>query len=227
MPLSTELQVIHVLARRSPLSQVQVTEIEKELHQHFPMLCCQALWIDTPGDRDQETSIRPLERTDFFTKDIDEALLQGQGRVAVHSAKDLPDPLAEGLYLAALTEGVDASDSLVLPAGRSLESLPTGAKIGTSSERREDSVRLLRDDVSFVDIRGNIGQRLAMMDRGELHGVVVAEAALIRLGLTQRNRITLPGPTVPGQGQLAVVVRENDQEMIDLFALLDTRSNDG
>jgi hydroxymethylbilane synthase len=225
MPLSTEIQSINVLARRSPLSQVQVLEIERELHAFYPVLCLKPIFVDTPGDRDRSTSLRDMEKTDFFTRDIDQRLLQGEADVAVHSAKDLPDPLAEGLEIIALTKGVDSSDALVLRAGVSLSTLPCGSKIGSSSERREEMVQAMcpSTELEFVDIRGNIGERLALLDRGEVDGVVIAEAALIRLGLTQRNRVRLEGKTPAGQGQLAVVARSENRVMKELFAPLDSR----
>ena len=116
-------------------------------------------------------------------------LLKGECRLAIHSAKDLPDPLPKGLCLAALTKGVDSSDSLVFREG---EKLPPNGVVATSSERREECVRLLYPDARFVDLRGNIQQRLSLLIQGRVDGVVVAEAALIRLGLTHLNRIKLP-----------------------------------
>jgi hydroxymethylbilane synthase len=150
-------------------------------------------------------------------------LLKGECRLGIHSAKDLPFPLPSGLAVICLTKGIDSSDSLVLRPGETLEGLPKGAVIATSSVRREQTVLQLRQDLSFIDLRGTIGQRLAKLDQGEADGVVVAEAALIRLGLTHLNRIRLPGETVEGQGQLAIVARAEDEEMSSLFACMDVR----
>lgn len=212
-------------ARRSLLSQAQVREVQSELLNFHPDLAFKELLIETTGDKDQKTSLRTLDKTDFFTKEIDMLLLSGACRIAVHSAKDLPEPIPKGIKVIALTVGVDPSDSLVLRPGENFKNLPAGAIIATSSERRETAVRQLRSDLSFQDIRGTIEQRLQKLDRGDVDGVVIAEAALIRLALTNLNRILLPGETVKYQGQLAIMAREDDHEMFDLFACLDSRKH--
>lgn len=125
-------------------------------------------------------------------------LLSKTIRLAIHSAKDLPDPLPEGLALALVTKGVDPRDSLVFREGDSLSTLPSGAVIATSSSRREEVVRQLRGDLVFIDLRGDIEERLAKLTDGA-DGVVVAEAALIRLKLTHLNRLILPGKRRPAK----------------------------
>ena len=215
--------ILTIGARTSALSRAQVKEVYDALRTHHPHIVFDIHFITTIGDRDQATSLRTLDRTDFFTKDIDAGVLDGRFQLGVHSAKDLPVPLADGLSLFCLTQGVDPSDSLVLLPGETLESLPTGACIATSSIRREETVKHLRPDLNFRDLRGTIEQRLAKLKAGEAHGVVVAEAALIRLGLTHLNRIRLPGETAQGQGQLAVEGREQDHHLKDLFKCLDVR----
>jgi hydroxymethylbilane synthase len=211
-------------ARKSPLSQAQVEEVIGELHFYHPSIKFQTTYVDTTGDIDQKTSLRGLDKTDFFTKEIDTMVLTGQCRAGIHSAKDLPEPLPKGLYLAALTKGVDSADVLVLRPGVLLNELPPQSRIATSSERREDVVRQMRSDVNFVDIRGGIGQRLAKLDKGEVDGVVIAEAALIRLKLTHLNRVKLPGPTAEFQGQLAIVVHEDDLELQTILSCIDSRT---
>jgi hydroxymethylbilane synthase len=225
MQCSDKIMTLEVGARSSPLSKAQVKEILEALQSHHPHVHFDIHYMTTVGDRDQATSLRALDRTDFFTKDIDQWVLQKKGRLGIHSAKDLPLPLTCGLILFCLTRGVDPSDSLVLRPHETLQSLSSGAKIATSSVRREETVKQLRSDLIFCDLRGTIEQRLAKLNSGEADGVVVAEAALIRLGLTHLNRIRLPGTTVEGQGQLAVVGREDDQEIKALFACLDVRKN--
>lgn len=160
----------------------------------------EVVWVETMGDRDQTTSLRGMEKTDFFTRDLDELLLSGKIDAAVHSAKDLPDPLPKGLVIAALSRGVDSRDSLVIKR-------EPVRLVATSSVRREESVRALYPDCQFVDLRGTIQQRLEK----DVDGVVIAEAALIRLKLTHLKRVFLPGPVAPLQGKLAIVCRENEQ----------------
>lgn len=217
----------HILvagARPSPLSKAQVQEIWQQLRQFYPDIELTVHYIPTVGDVDQATSLRGMDRTDFFTKEIDRALLNHQCRIGIHSAKDLPKPIPTGLKVICVTKGIDPADVLVLRAGQSLQSLPFGATIATSSLRREEQVRQLRQDFTFCDLRGTIEQRLAKLDQ-DVDGVVVAEAALIRLHLTHLNRIRLPGPTAEGQGQLAIMARALDQEMEELFRCLDSRSS--
>lgn len=212
-------------ARASPLSQAQIQEVQRELAGFFPEICLEPLLVQSRGDKDLKTSLRDLPKNDFFTKEVDDLLLQGKCRIAIHSAKDLPENLPEGVQIIALTKGQDPKDVLVLRQGVSFDSLPSGAKIATSSERREKCVRSLRSDLTFLDLRGTIGMRLEKLQTGEADGIVVAEAALIRLGLTHLNRIDVPGSTTPLQGQLAIVARKDDQEVQALFAKLDTRKH--
>lgn len=222
MSCSTK-KTLRVGARGSPLSRAQMEEVLQEIQQFHPDVTFEPIWIETTGDKDLQTSLRSLEKTDFFTREIDALQLSGGCRLSVHSAKDLPNPLPKGLAIAALTKGVDPSDSIVLRDGETLEGLPLGAKIGTSSERREKNIRDLRTDFVCVDIRGNIQARLALLDAGVVDAVVMAEAALIRLKLTHRTRIALPGKRAELQGQLAVLAHENDEEMFELFKTIDIR----
>jgi len=205
---------VSVGCRESNLSKKQFEELQSLL----PFLLTPT-HVTTRGDRDQKTSLRTLDKTDFFTRDIDQMQLAGECRLALHSAKDLPDPITDGLVIAAITEGVDRSDSLVLRDG---ETLQPGMKIGCSSERREAAARQLEPKLTFHDIRGVIEQRLSLLNSG-LDGVVIAEAALVRLGLTHLNRLRLPGETTPLQGLLAVLARADDDEMLAHLSYLDTR----
>lgn len=200
-------------ARNSPLSRAQFEEV-RGAYELIPV------WVETTGDIDKTTSLRHLDKTNFFTKELDEMLLRGEIRAAVHSAKDLPDPLPTGLSLIALTKGIDPRDSIVFRSGENLEMAKI---IATSSSRREDMVRLLRSHLQFVDLRGTIGERLSLLETGVVDGVVVAEAALIRLGLTHLHRLILPGETTPLQGRLAILARSEDEEMRRLFRPLDDR----
>lgn len=214
---------IVVGARSSPLSQAQVKEVLLELQKYNPDISFSPKFVQSHGDKDLSTSLRTLDKTDFFTKEIDEMLLNDQCRIAIHSAKDLPEPLPKGLKIVALTFGLDPSDALVLRQGETLESLPSGAVIATSSVRREESIRKLRGDLKFIDLRGTIEQRLGKLKTHEADGVVVAEAALIRLNLCHLNRMIIPGDTVPNQGRLAILAREGDMDMEKLFSYIDSR----
>jgi hydroxymethylbilane synthase len=215
--------IIKAGARSSPLSQVQLREVLNELRLYYPHVNFEPLLVLTTGDKCLNVSLRSLNKTNFFTKEIDEFLLTGKCRIGIHSAKDLPEPIPFNLQIVAVTKGLDSSDSLVLRPGEALDTLRKKALVATSSERRENMARLLRPDLTFKDLRGTIGQRLLKLDSKEVDGVIVAEAALIRLGLTYLNRLKLPGDTVSFQGQLAILARKEDREIEDLFSVIDSR----
>ena len=223
------LTPLKIGSRASPLAIAQVDEVIKELQLHHPHIQFSCNFIETTGDKDRQTSLRTLDKTDFFTKEIDTMLLSGTCRIGIHSAKDLPAPLPKGLAIAALTKGLDPSDSLVLKPGVNLSNIPKIALIATSSVRREDAVRQLIPHALFKDIRGTIWERLQFLtqetaaQKNKIDGVVIAEAALIRLRLTHLNRLKLPGDTTPLQGQLAIVIRDDDKEMFSLFSCIDSR----
>lgn len=217
MQLSTKKMVLDVGSRASNLAQVQVEEILREIRKHHPEIEFKVHLMTTVGDRDRDKSLRDFEKTDFFTKEIDEAVLQGKCRIGIHSAKDLPATLPNGLEIVCVTKGLTDADSLVMKEGTSFAELKKGAMIATSSLRREENVRKLRSDLRFCDMRGTVEERLALLEKGNVDGVVIAEAALIRLGLTGLNRVNVPGETAVGQGKLAVVARTGDSEVKMLF----------
>lgn len=223
MPFALSSANIIVGARASALSRMQVKEVECELKVFHPEVHFVPLWMTTKGDQDLITSLKTLDKTDFFTQEIDHSLLHHRIQAAIHSAKDLPDPLPYGLFIAAITRGLTPSDSLVLREKETWDGLPSGAFIGTSSQRREKTIYGLRPDLKCVDVRGTIEQRLTLLHQKKVDGLVVAECALLRLQLTQLNRFTLPGITAPLQGRLAVVIREEDTYLKELFACIDTR----
>lgn len=221
-PLANSHSLIFtVAARSSPLSRRQVEEVFEEIKVFYPSIAFKNIWLSSKGDKDLSTSLRTMGRTNFFTKEIDDLQLSGGCRISVHSAKDLPEPVPKGLCIAALTKGVDSSDSLVLREGQTLSSLSQQTTIATSSLSREEKVKKLLPKFQSVDIRGTIQQRLEQLFSGSIDGVVIAQAALIRLNLTYLNTIKLPGETTPLQGRLAVLVRENDKEALSVFSKID------
>lgn len=204
---------IKIGARSSSLSKVQVEEVHKAIQLFYPQIQFIPTWISTRGDQDKTTSLKTLEKTDFFTDEIDRRQMDGEFQISIHSAKDLPDPLHPGLEIVALTKGIDPSDSLVVKQFPLLY----GSRIGTSSERREAFLKNWRSDLKCVDIRGTIEERLQLIHQGVLDGVVMAEAALIRLNLTHLPRLHLDIELAHMQGRLAVVARKNDHAMQQIF----------
>jgi len=210
--------IIHLAARPSRLSIAQVKEVIKELSKYHFDLDFEVHYFMSKGDIDKKRSLRELEKTDFFTDTIDKFILTKKKYVGIHSAKDLPDPLPKGLKVVAFTKGVDQRDSIVLNKGASFFSLKKNSVIATSSVRREEMIKQLRDDLKFADIRGAIEERLNILNQRKIDGIVIAEAAIKRLNLEHLNRFTLPFKTVKGQGQLAIVANENDDLMEKVFA---------
>ena len=167
--------------------------------------------IVTCGDKDKLTPLSQVEGANFFTKEIDEALLNAEVDVAVHSSKDLPDILPDGLVVLFETKSVSPYDALVSRDNLKFRQLPSGWRIGASSLRRKDEIRALRPDLEIVDVRGNIQERLSLIKQDKVDAVVVAHAALIRLGLEDRISEVFPlsiFQTHPKQGCLSIIVKE-------------------
>lgn len=217
---------ICVGARQSTLSQRQIDEVQEALRAVNLKVDFERLLTKAHGDQSLNVSLRKLDKTDFFTREIDQLLIEKKCRIAIHSAKDLPGSLPQEICLIAITAGLTPADVLVLPKGQRLEELPLNAQIGSSSDRRDRWVQRLRPDLRCKEVRGTVEKRLEKIKSQEISGLVVAEAALLRLGLSELNYIALPGKTAPLQGQLAVLARRGDREMERLFAVIDTRDQE-
>lgn len=202
------MNILRVGTRPSPLAIKQADELKRL----FPMVNLEVVVISTKGDRDKITPLTEVEGSDFFTSEIDSALLRGEIDLALHSRKDLPDELNEGLRIVLETESISPYDALVSRGGLKLKDLPYASRVGTSSQRRKDQIYALRQDLVLVDVRGNIGERLNLIDTGKIDALVVAHAALIRLGLESRISEIFSAdnfPVHPKQGKLALVVKED------------------
>ena len=214
--------------RRSPLALKQVGEAAEALKAFYPDFFTQMVCIETYGDRDRRTPISETEGSDFFTREIDNALLKGEIDFAVHSAKDLPERLESELVIAAITESAENCDVLVSKNEKTLGSLPRGARIGTSSRNRKAALKTFRPDFEIVDIRGNIEERLALLDEKtrQLDAIVIAAAGLIRLGLEHKITQKIPSDILkphPLQGCLALITRKDNKDLIELLSVLDHR----
>jgi hydroxymethylbilane synthase len=181
------------------------------------------LLIVTSGDRVVDRPLADVGGKGLFVKEIEEALLDGRADFAVHSMKDIPGTLASGLVLASIPVREDPRDVLIAPTYRTLEALPSGARVGTSSPRRACALQSLRSDLEVVPLRGNVDTRLSKVDRGECEAIVLARAGLIRLGLGDRATDVLDVerllPAV-AQGALGIECRGDDEEVIALVGRL-------
>ncbi|MBL8013256.1 MAG: uroporphyrinogen-III C-methyltransferase [Candidatus Omnitrophica bacterium] len=212
-------------SRQSPLAVVQVQEIVCLLKNQVIPFSYTLTTFQTAGDIDKTTALTKNIQDDFFTNTLDEALLSGSIDVAIHSAKDLPQKLNPNLVIAALTPCLDDSDAFV--GNTPFEDLPARATIGTSSFLREGAIKSLRPDVTIVNIRGTIQERLEKVNQGKLDGIIVATCALMRLKLDHLIKSIFPWEGTPLQGQLAVVCRRDDVKSIAVFQHLDQRRRYG
>jgi hydroxymethylbilane synthase len=180
--------------------------------------------IKTTGDRLQEVTFAQVGSKGMFTKEIEEALAEGRVDLAVHSLKDLPTELPEPFVLAATPPRVDPRDAFVSVNYASLASLPQGAKVGTSSQRRRAQLKALRPDIDAIEFRGNVDTRLRKLAEGQVDAILLASAGLERLGKTDWLRERLdPKEFCPaaGQGALGIETRKGDEAIIEALAFLD------
>lgn len=205
-----------IVARKSPLSQLQVAEF-KSLFSSTP-LQFEEKWMDTSGDLNKSKNLMDSDLPDnFFTCKLDQSLLNGEVDIAIHSAKDLPEFLDKGLTVVAILPCLDHRDSLLSIQSKKLTELPPQAVIGTSSLTRESEIKKIRQDLIFKPIRGTIEERIEKMHQGLYDAIIIAHCALIRLNLEHHLTEILPIQTTPLQGNLAVVIRS---DRYDLFSLL-------
>lgn len=216
---------IKIGSRSSRLALVQVEEVFALLKKAGVSAEYEISTYTTAGDKDKTIPLTGNGQDDFFTDALDQALLDRKIDVAIHSAKDLPQDIREGLSVYALTETLDATDAFV---GRGkLADLKPGAKVGTSSPLRRQGIKELNSQVEIVDIRGTIEERLKLFDEGKYDGIVVAVCALKRLGLEQRISEILLWESMALQGQLAVIGRSDNVALKQIFAAIDARQKYG
>jgi len=209
--------------RGSRLALAQTQLVVDALRAAHPGMRFEIREVSTQGDRDTKP-LSEIGGQGVFTKAIEDALLRNEIDIAVHSMKDLPPRLTEGLTIAAVPERASALDALVTRDGLRFEDLPPGARIGTGSGRRAAQIKVLRSDVTVSEIRGNVPTRIRKLDEGEYDGVVLAVAGLQRLGLEGRISQTFSVKEMtpsPGQGALAIEVRTDDADAAAVAAPLD------
>jgi hydroxymethylbilane synthase len=211
---------LRIASRGSELALWQSRAVQAVLQAADPSLAVAIDVVKTLGDRILDVPLAKIGDKGLFTKELDEALLRGDADLAVHSLKDVPTRLPEGLTLAAITQREDPRDVLIgAPGfGGGLADLPAGARVGTSSLRRRAQLRAARPDVEVLDLRGNLNTRLAKLDAGGYDAIVLAAAGVLRLGWAGRISAYLDPPhwlPAVGQGALAVVARGDASGVID------------
>ena len=217
------MQSLIIATRESPLALWQAEWVKNCLEKTHPELSVKLLGITTEADRQLNTSLIQIGGKGLFVKELEEALLDGRADIAVHSMKDVPMVLPEGLCIPVMCDREDPRDVLVANDYRTLAELPAQAKVGTSSLRRQSQLIALRHDLDLVNLRGNVNTRLEKLDRGEYSAIILAAAGLKRLGLENRIQAYLTIEQVlpaAGQGVLGIECREEDERIRALIAPL-------
>lgn len=220
MPITT----VRIATRKSPLALWQAEYVRDRLIEAHPGISVELVRMVTEGDKVLDSPLAKIGGKGLFVKELEEGMLQGRADIAVHSMKDVPVELPEGLHLPVICPREDPRDAFVSHVHESIDALPQGARVGTSSLRRQCQLKALRPDLEILTLRGNVNTRLAKLDAGEFDAVILAAAGLIRLGFTDRIRQFIPtGVSLPavGQGAVGIECRRGDAEIERLIAALD------
>ncbi len=215
------IELIRIATRESPLALWQAEFVRDELLKRYPDLKVELVGMTTKGDIMLDMPLVKIGGKALFVKELEVAMLENRADIAVHSMKDVPMEFPEGLGLAVICEREDPTDAFVSNHYENLDALPRGAKVGTSSLRRQCQLRALRPDLVIGDLRGNVGTRLSKLDRGEFDAIVLATAGLLRLNLQSRIAQRLdPLLSLPagGQGAVGIETRTEDTELVKLLA---------
>ncbi|HQV24336.1 MAG TPA: hydroxymethylbilane synthase [Acinetobacter sp.] len=214
------MKTLKIATRQSPLALWQAEHIRSRLNQLYPDLTVELVKFVTQGDKILDTPLAKIGGKGLFVKELEAALLDGRADLAVHSMKDVPMHLPDGLSLAVICEREDPFDAFVSNQYQHFNELPQGAKVGTSSLRRKCQILQQRPDLEIIDLRGNVGTRLSKLDEGLYDAIILASAGLKRLGLADRIRHSLSAeislPAV-GQGALGLECRSNDSALLKLI----------
>ncbi|ACB53726.1 porphobilinogen deaminase [Crocosphaera subtropica ATCC 51142] len=220
-------RTIRIGSRKSQLALVQTYWIQEELQKHYPDRQFDVETMSTQGDKILDVALAKIGDKGLFTKELETAMLQNQVDFAVHSLKDLPTNLPEGLMLGCVTERVNPADALVVNEthqDKQLDTLPEGSVIGTSSLRRLAQLRHHYPHLTFKDVRGNVNTRLSKLDAGEYDAIILAVAGLQRLDMSDRIHQVIPDDIslhAVGQGALGIECRSGDPEILDLLKVLE------
>ncbi|WP_225086106.1 hydroxymethylbilane synthase [Pectobacterium colocasium] len=215
--------IIRIATRQSPLALWQAQYVQQCLNLLYPDLHVELVPMVTRGDIILDTPLAKVGGKGLFVKELELALLEGRADIAVHSMKDVPVEFPDGLGLTTICERDDPRDAFVSNHYDSLEQLPEGSCVGTSSLRRQCQLRARRPDLVIRDLRGNVGTRLSKLDSGDYDAIILAVAGLKRLGLEERIRSALsPEESLPavGQGAIGIECRLNDDRIRQLLAPL-------
>lgn len=218
------MSILRIATRKSPLALWQSEHVADRLRQAHPGLQVELVPMSTRGDEILDRSLAAIGGKGLFLKELELAMLRGDADCAVHSLKDVPMELEAPFVLPAILTRADSADAFVSNTYASLDALPQGACVGTSSLRRQAQLRALRPDLQSRDLRGNVNTRLAKLDAGEYDAIILACAGLERLELGARIRDRLVAPQwlpAPAQAAVAIECRQDDAGTIALLKALD------
>lgn len=218
------MNTIRIATRKSALALWQAEYVKAELLRHHPDLTVELVPMSTQGDKILDTPLAKIGGKGLFVKELEQAMLDGRADIAVHSMKDVPVEFPDGLMLHTICPRENPQDAFVSNQFRSLQQLPAGAVVGTSSLRRQCQIKALRPDLTVRDLRGNVNTRLAKLDNGEFAAIILAAAGLIRLGFEHRIAGLLPVDTslpANGQGAVGIECRTDDSLVQKLLAPLE------
>ncbi len=216
-------ETLRIATRKSPLAVWQAEHVAAALRAAHPGLAVELVGMTTKGDKILDTPLAKIGGKGLFVKELEQGMLDGRADIAVHSMKDVPVELPEGLHLPVIMEREDPRDAFVSNRWASLEELPAGARVGTASLRRQCQLMELRPDLEYLPLRGNVNTRLKKLDAGEYDAIILAAAGLLRLGLAGRIRALLdPAQSLPaiGQGAIGIECRVDDERVNELIAPL-------
>jgi len=218
------VDIVRIATRKSPLALWQAEFVKAQLELFHPNIKVELVTMVTKGDKILDTPLAKVGGKGLFVKELETAMLEGRADIAVHSMKDVPMDFPEGLGLEVICEREDPRDAFVSNTFTSLDELPEGSIVGTSSLRRQCQIRAARPDLVIRDLRGNVGTRLGKLDNGEYDAIILAAAGLIRLKLDTRIASFIePEQSLPavGQGAVGIECRIDDQRMKTLLAPLE------
>ena len=216
--------ILRIATRKSPLALWQAEHVATALRVAHPGLSVDMVPMSTRGDEILDRSLAEIGGKGLFLKELEVAMMEGRADLAVHSLKDVPVTLEPGFTLPAILPRADAADAFVSNHYANLAALPQGARVGTSSLRRQALLRAVRPDLELLDLRGNVGTRLGKLDAGGYDAIVLACAGLERLGFAARVRTRLTPPAwlpAPGQAAIAIEARSDNPNTLALLAALD------
>lgn len=223
------MRLLRIATRRSPLALWQAGWVARELEQHHPDLETELVEMTTSGDRIQDRPLATAGGKGLFLKELEHGLLAGDADIAVHSMKDVTVTIPEGLHIPVLCPREDPRDAFISNRYASLDDMPSGAVVGTSSLRRQTQVKHRYPHLEVITLRGNVNTRLAKLDRGEFDAILLAVAGLVRLEMESRIRQRIdPAALLPavGQGVMGIECRIGDESIRELIQCLNNPASE-